>query len=97
MIDGNEVEKRAMELFRAGQTEAAQELQRAFLAEVMASGEDYCSCPHDCALHGNCVACVIVHRGHADHLPRCFWPMVNERLAALSGLTEHSLEAGASK
>ncbi|MBM3476534.1 MAG: hypothetical protein FJX75_24945 [Armatimonadetes bacterium] len=71
MIDNHELEKRAMELFKAGRTNEAQRLQEQFLAEVMASGEDLCSCPGDCAYHGKCVECVLIHRGHGDHLPHC--------------------------
>jgi hypothetical protein len=36
--------------------------------------------------------CVIIHRGHGDHLPECFRHMVNARLEALSALTEHSIK-----
>ena len=32
-----------------------------------------------------------IHRGHRDHLPMCLWDMVNERIAALSHITEGSL------
>jgi hypothetical protein len=35
---------------------------------------------------------VIIHRGHGDHLPHCFQNMVNERIAVLSALTEHSFK-----
>ena len=34
-----------------------------------------------------------MHRGHRDHLPMCMWDMVNERLAALSHMTEGTLRA----
>lgn len=43
--------------------------------------------------HGNCFECVTIHRGHRDHLPMCLWDMVNERIAALSHITEGSLHA----
>lgn len=81
-----------MKLFREGKGAQARELQEAFLAEVMSSGEQLCSCPStSCAYHGKCVECVLIHRGHGDHLPRCFERMVNRRLEALSALTEHTL------
>ena len=35
--------------------------------------------------------CVQVHRGHGDHLPHCLQCMVNQKLALLSELTEHSI------
>lgn len=71
MIDGHELEKKAMELFKAGQEEEASRVQDRFLADVKASGEDHCSCPERCKFHGKCVECVIIHRGHGDHLPHC--------------------------
>ncbi|MBM3497113.1 MAG: LPS biosynthesis protein [Armatimonadetes bacterium] len=91
MIDDHPLEQRAMELFRRGDVAEARRLQEQFLAEVLNSGEDYCSCPGNCAYHGRCVECVLVHRGHADHLPHCFRGMVNRRLGPLSALTENSL------
>ena len=90
MVDNHELEKRAMELFRSGDSDQASRLQEQFLAEVMASGEDLCSCPSSCGYHGKCVECVLIHRGHGDHLPHCFRSMVNERIDSLSALTEHS-------
>lgn len=93
MIDNHPLEQKAMALFREGRTAEAQALQEQFLAEVLASGMDYCSCPHKgCKWHGRCVECVIIHRGHGDHLPQCFYPMLNQRLEALNALTEHSLK-----
>lgn len=54
--------------------------------------KDHCTCPKkDCKLHGNCVACVAMHRKDEDHLPSCFHKMVNKRIKFLSGLTEHSV------
>jgi hypothetical protein len=95
MIDDHEKEKRAMDLYKAGRSKEAGALQDEFLAEVMASGEDYCSCASTgCKFHGRCVECVILHRGHGDHLPNCFRDMVNRRLEALSELTEHTLKRG---
>ena len=41
--------------------------------------------------HGNCFECVTLHRGHRDHLPMCMWDMLNERIAALSHMTEGTL------
>jgi len=92
MIDYHEMEMRAMELFKQGKCQEASQLQDEFLQAVQESGDDYCSCPATCKLHGKCVQCVIVHRGHGDHLPHCFQRMVNERIAALSTLTEHFIK-----
>ena len=92
MIDNNELEMKAMELFKTEDYDAAFKLQNQFLEEVLASKEDHCSCPVGCAHHGKCVECVILHRGHGDHLPYCFFKMVNKRLEALSELSEHSFK-----
>ena len=90
MVDDHDLERRAMELFRSGEAKRASQLQEKFLQEIMSSGEDLCSCPGNCKYHGRCVECVMIHRGHADHLPHCFRSMVNRRIDSLSGLTEHS-------
>ena len=90
MIDDHEMEVRAMALFKKGEGKAASKLQDEFLAQVRASGEDHCTCPSACKFHGKCIECVIIHRGHGDHLPHCFRDMLNRRIGALSGLTEHS-------
>ena len=92
-IDSNEMEKRAMDLFKEGKTQEAKALQEQFLREALNSGEDHCPCPASCKLHGKCVECVTVHRGHADHVPYCMREMINRQLEGLSALTEHSLNA----
>ncbi|MHB0935939.1 MAG: LPS biosynthesis protein [Armatimonadota bacterium] len=97
MIDYHEMEMRAMELFQQGKRREASELQDEFLQLVQASGEDHCSCPAACKFHGKCKECVIVHRGHGNHLPHCFQLMVNKRISALSALTEHSMQREASE
>lgn len=97
MVDDHELERKAMELFRSGDAARARQLQEEFLQEIMAVGRDLCSCPSGCAYHGRCVECVMIHRGHGDHLPHCFRNMVNRRIEVLSGLTEHSCEAPSGK
>lgn len=62
------------------------------LDEIRESGIDYCSCPEDCPHHGKCWECVLIHRGHRDHLPYCMWDMVNEQLYGLERLTEGSMK-----
>ena len=93
MVDNHDLERQAMELFRAGEWEKAGQLQDAFLAEVMGSGEDLCSCPSNCKYHGRCVECVMIHRGHADHLPHCFRDMVNQGTEAGTLITHPSPSA----
>jgi len=92
MVDDHELEIRAMALFKSGNAKEARQWQEQFLEEIKGSGEDLCSCPVDCKYHGKCVECVVIHRGHGDHLPHCFQKMVNRRIEALSALTEHSLK-----
>ena len=79
-----------MELFRSGNAEEAQRLQERFLEEIVASGEDLCSCSADCKHHGRCVEAVVIRRSHAAHLPHCFRDMVNGRIEGLWASTEHS-------
>jgi len=90
-IDGNELCKRDLNLGKEGKKEEGEKLRLEFVNEVKASGIDHCSCPEACIHHGNCFECVIIHRGHRDHLPFCFWDMVNEKMKGLSDLTEGSL------
>ncbi len=92
MIDDHPTEIEAMRLFREGRGAEASKLQAQWVEQMLASGEDYCTCPSNCAYHGDCVRCIIVHRGHGDHLPHCMRAMVNRRIDVLSGLTEHSFE-----
>jgi hypothetical protein len=91
-IDGNELAIRQNELDHQGFKKEAYEMKMEFLRQVRESG-DHCPCQEACPHHGNCFECVTVHRGHRDHLPMCLWDMVNERVAALSHMTEGSLQA----
>lgn len=91
-IDNNDLEKEAMSNFTSGDIKKAQQLQNEFLEQVKKSGKDYCSCTGNCKYHGKCVECVIIHRGHSEHLPNCFRDMVNKRIEELSSLTEHSFK-----
>jgi lysine/ornithine N-monooxygenase len=91
IIDDNELEKRAMASFRTGDEKNGHRLQNQFLSEVRQSGMDHCTCTSKCPHHGKCADCVVIHRGHQDHLPNCFHEMVNRRIATMAGLTEHML------
>lgn len=91
-IDEHPKEMQAMDLFKQGRSAEASKLQDQFLEEIKRSGTDHCSCPASCKFHGNCVACVAIHRGHGDHLPHCMQRMLNRRIEQLSGLTEHSFK-----
>ncbi|MBR3867483.1 MAG: LPS biosynthesis protein [Butyricicoccus sp.] len=91
-IDGNELAIRQNDLDRAGFKKEAFDMKMEFLRQVREAG-DHCPCKENCVHHGNCFECVTVHRGHRDHLPMCMWDMLNERIAALSRMTEGTLHA----
>ena len=97
-IDGNPLEKEALEHLRKGDTKSFFRCQDTFLDQVKSSGEDHCPCKAACKYHGKCVDCVLIHRGHQDHLPACFFEMVNRRIAPMCGLTEaHVAQGGKAK
>ena len=89
-IDNHELEIAAMACFSSGETDRAQQLQTEFLEEVRKSGADHCSCQAQCRYHGKCMECVVIHRGHGQHLPNCFRDMINQRMQVLSELSEHT-------
>ena len=93
-IDKNEKEKQALRLFHQKERAKALEVQAEFvddLRKAVADGMDHCSCKNAaCAYHGQCMECVAIHRAHEDHLPQCLRGMVNDRIRALSELTEHT-------
>ncbi len=90
VIDNNAQEIKAMDFFRKGETNKANQLQNQFLADVKSSGIDHCSCRTECRHHGICSDCVVIHRGHQDHLPECFREMINKRIESMSALAEHT-------
>ena len=92
-IDDNDLEKRALKAFYAGDRELGHELQDEFVEAVRTqfADKDHCSCQKPCKYHGKCLECVAIHRAHRDHLPNCFHSMINDRLKSMSGLTEHSV------
>ena len=77
-IDGNELAILQNELDQQGFKDEALKIKLEFLRQVRESG-DHCPCKEACR--------------HRDHLPMCLWDMVNERIAALSHITEGSLHA----
>ena len=96
IIDGNPTEMKAMDAFLHGDAKKAERIQDEFIAELKEAlkTQDHCSCKtKGCKHHGKCIECVAIHRGHKHHLPNCFRDMVNERLAVVSGLTEHTQHA----
>ena len=89
VIENHELALLQDRLEREGKKEEAIAVKQEFLRLVRESG-DFCPCKAKCELHGDCFACVQMHRGHQGHLPFCMWGMVNERLAAVADLTEGS-------
>ena len=89
-IDGNELAILQNDLDRRGLKQEAWKVKQEFLKQVRESG-DHCPCQGKCPHHGNCFECVTLHRWHRDHLPMCMWDMLNERIAALSHMTEGTL------
>ena len=94
-VDGNPKIKEGFRIAVGGDPKIGTALEDEGIAEVLAAseaGETHCSCPNKaCRLHGDCLRCVIVHRGHEDHIPSCMYGMLNERLKLVSDLTEGSL------
>ena len=89
-IDDNPMEIEAMAMFKRGEGREVSKLQDEFLKAVKDSGVDHCTCPGGCKFHGDCVQCVIIHRGHGDHVPHCMREMINRKVASLAALAEHS-------
>lgn len=92
-IDGNPIEKKAMEAFREGKREEGFRIQEEFASAFREEykDKDHCSCKKACRYHGNCKECVAIHRAHEEHLPNCFREMINKKILCVSELTEHSL------
>ncbi len=93
-IDGNEIEKRAMQEFHRGNRAEGLRIQEEFASRFREAyaGKDHCPCTKACRYHGNCKECVAIHRAHQEHVPFCMRQMVNEKIKALSELTEHTFD-----
>lgn len=81
-----------LDAYRRGDNAEGRRILTQFLKDVEDSGQDHCTCKEPCKWHGKCKECVIQHRAGNDHLPKCFHDMINERIDALSALTEHSIK-----
>ena len=92
IIDGNPTEKKAMEAYLRGDSADGSRIQDEFVEEFLEAikTQEYCPCVH-CKFRGKCIECVAIHRGHRHHLPNCFRDMFNEKLSALSELSEHTM------
>ena len=93
IIDKNEKAMESMKYFNNDDETTGHKILKEFLDEVKKSGQDYCSCNNiKCRYHGKCMECVLIHRGHDNHLPNCFHNMINEKIKGISKLTEHSFK-----
>ncbi len=94
-VDYNEKIREEFELEKEGKVTPSEgyKMKMDAIREIKENGVDHCSCPEKCPHHGKCEECVIIHRAHRDHLPYCFWDMMNERIYNLQLLTEGSLSA----
>lgn len=91
-IDGNEIEKRAMEEFHKGNRPEGLRIQEEFASKFREEYQkkDHCPCTKACRYHGNCKECVAIHRAHQEHVPFCMRPTINKKIQLLSEVTEHT-------
>ena len=90
-IDYSPLEMEEIQYARAGDFAKSWEKKQEFLRQAEKL-PDHCPCPEDCPHHGNCYECVIIHRGHGDHLPYCMWDIVNKKIKCLCQITENSVK-----
>ena len=93
---GNPIEKAAMEQFHKGNRQEGLRIQEEIRGLPVPSEEykdkDHCPCKKACRYHGNCKECVAIHRAHQGaRVPNCMRDLINQKLRALSELTEHTL------
>lgn len=92
-IEGNEIEKAAMQEFHKGNREEGLRIQEEFASAFREEYQtkDHCPCQKACRYHGNCKECVAIHRAHQEHVPNCMRGMLNNKIKLLSQLTEHTI------
>ncbi|MDO4305287.1 MAG: LPS biosynthesis protein [Eubacteriales bacterium] len=92
-IDGNKLEKRAMEEFHKGNRAEGLRIQEEFASQFRReyADKDHCPCLKACRYHGSCRECVAIHRAHGEHVPNCMRPLLNRKIRLLSELTEHTI------
>lgn len=76
--DDNPVMRENIRMEKLGRKKEADELRDGFVAEALQAvraGDDFCICKVACPYHGKCLECVLIHRGHQDHLPNCLKPV----------------------
>jgi len=69
------------------------ELIRSIRAELDSDKSRECPCPKtSCEWHGDCYACVRLHRIHGDHVPNCLQSILDEKLSALAAVAEMTVQ-----
>ena len=93
IIEGNPIQKEAMDAFHKGDRTEGLRLQEEFAATFRQEyrEKDHCPCQKACRYRGNCKECVAIHRAHQEHVPNCMRPLINKKLKSLSELTEHTI------
>jgi len=92
VIDDNSEYREVMEAYRSGDFERARQMDKAFVDRALQE-RDHCPCKEPCRWHGKCKECVIMHRGHQDHLPKCMQPILLKQVHGLLQLAETDLPA----
>ena len=80
IIDGNPIEKAAMEQFHNGNREKGLRIQEEFASAFRIEYQNKDHCP-----------CLKVCRYHQEHVPNCMRPILNQKICLLSELTEHTI------
>ena len=86
-IDDNPEYKKSIRLFKEGEYEKVRQMEKKFVEEALQL-KDHCPCTEACRWHGKCKECVIIHRGHQDHLPKCMQPILLKQIKGLAHLAE---------
>jgi hypothetical protein len=69
------------------------QLIKGIRAELASDGCRECSCPKThCEWHGDCYACVRLHRIHGDHVPNCLQAIMDKKVAAIAAVTEMTVQ-----
>ncbi|MEA5040403.1 MAG: hypothetical protein VB086_11280 [Clostridiaceae bacterium] len=92
VIDGNPEYQKTIECYRNGEVEKARQMDKEFVDRALQE-RDHCPCKEPCRWHGKCKECLIMHRGHQDHLPKCLQPILLKQARGLLHLAETDLPA----
>jgi len=91
-IDGNARLQEALDPNLCKDIQTCRAYEDEFIQMVNENYKDHCSCKEPCRWHGKCRECILLHRGHRDHLPFCLHSMVGERVKCLVDIIEGNIE-----